>query len=66
MSKRSRQVNGQPGAVVVDSEGRLISVFALDIAEGVVQTVRSVINPEKLGHLGPLADVRGLMRQSRR
>jgi RNA polymerase sigma-70 factor, ECF subfamily len=63
---RRRQVNGQPGAVVVDAEGRLVSVFALDIAEGVVQTVRSVINPEKLGHLGPLADVRALMEQSRR
>jgi RNA polymerase sigma-70 factor, ECF subfamily len=63
---RPRQVNGQPGAVVVDAQGRLVSVFALDIAEGVIQTVRSVINPEKLGHLGPLADVRGLMRQSRR
>lgn len=63
---RRRQVNGQPGAVVVDAEGRLISVFALDIAEGVVQTVRSVINPEKLGHLAPLADVRALMQQGRR
>ena len=63
---RRRQVNGQPGAVVVDAEGRLISVFALDIAEGVVQAVRSVINPEKLGHLAPLADVRALMQQSRR
>ena len=47
-------------------KGRLVSVFALDIAERVVQTVQSVINPEKLGHLGPLADVGGLMRQSRR
>ena len=46
-------MNGQPGAVVVDAEGRVVSVFALDIADGVVQTVRSVINPEKLGHLGP-------------
>ncbi|MFL5973472.1 MAG: hypothetical protein ACJ750_13890 [Gaiellaceae bacterium] len=63
---RRRQVNGQPGAIVVDDGGRLVSVFALDIAQGVVQTVRSVINPEKLGHLGPLADVRGLIRQSRR
>jgi RNA polymerase sigma-70 factor (ECF subfamily) len=39
--------------------------MALDIVDGVVQTVRSVINPEKLGHLGELADVRALLRARR-
>jgi RNA polymerase sigma-70 factor (ECF subfamily) len=58
-------VNGQPGAVVRDHDGRLISVFALDIADGVVQTFRSVINPDKLRHLGPVADVRALLRSQR-
>jgi RNA polymerase sigma-70 factor (ECF subfamily) len=62
---RLRQVNGQPGAAVVDSKGRTVSIFALDIVDGAVQTVRSVINPEKLGHLGPLADVRALLRAGR-
>ena len=47
-------------------QARLVSVFTLDIVDGAVQTVRSVINPEKLGHLGPLADVRALLRQGRR
>ena len=46
--------------------GRLVNVFALDIADGVVQTVRSVINPDKLGHLGPLADVRAILDERRR
>jgi RNA polymerase sigma-70 factor (ECF subfamily) len=58
-----RHVNGQPGAIVLDSEGRLTNVFVLDVADGVVHTVRSVINPDKLGHLGPVADVRALMRR---
>ena len=49
-------VNGQPGAIVVDSQDRLIYVFALDIADGVVQAIRSVINPDKLQHLAPLSD----------
>ena len=62
---RRTEVNGQPGALVLDREGRLISVFSVEIADGLVQTVRSVINPEKLGHLGPLADVRRLMREGR-
>ena len=36
-------------------------MFALDISEGVVRSVRSVINPDKLRHLGPLADLRVLL-----
>jgi RNA polymerase sigma-70 factor (ECF subfamily) len=46
-------VNGQPGAVSYDAEGRVVSVFALDIADGQVQAIRSVVNPDKLQHLGP-------------
>jgi RNA polymerase sigma-70 factor, ECF subfamily len=59
---RAVEVNGQPGAVFLDSEGRLTNVISLDIADGLVQAVRSIINPEKLGHLGPVADVRALLR----
>ena len=50
-------VNGQPGAVAYDAEGRVASVFALDIADGLVQAVRSVVNPDKLQHLGPTSDL---------
>jgi RNA polymerase sigma-70 factor, ECF subfamily len=50
-------VNGQPGAVTRDRDGRVINVFALDIADGVVQAIRSVVNPDKLHHLGPVSDV---------
>ncbi len=46
-------VNGQPGAVAYDPEGRVAAVFTLDIADGQVQAVRSVVNPDKLQHLGP-------------
>ncbi len=52
---RAVHVNGQPGAMVVDSQGRVIYVFALDIVDDRVQAVRSVINPDKLQHLGPLS-----------
>jgi RNA polymerase sigma-70 factor, ECF subfamily len=64
--RRPVYVNGQPGAVFLDPEGRLINVMSLDIADGVVQTVRSIINPEKLRHLGEVADARALMRADRR
>jgi RNA polymerase sigma-70 factor (TIGR02957 family) len=50
-------VNGQPGAVAYDAEGRIASVFALDIRDGLVQAVRSVVNPDKLQHLGPTSDL---------
>ena len=51
------RVNGQPGAVTYDAEGRVVNVFALDIADGVVQAIHSVVNPDKLGHLGPVSDL---------
>jgi RNA polymerase sigma-70 factor (ECF subfamily) len=65
ISIQLHEVNGQPGAVLVDRQRRIINVFSLDIADGVVQTIRSVVNPDKLGHLGPLADIRALLRQQR-
>ena len=49
-------VNGQPGGVAFDAAGQVVSVFALDIADGAVQAIRSVVNPDKLAHLGPVSD----------
>jgi RNA polymerase sigma-70 factor (ECF subfamily) len=63
VTMRRAEINGQPGALIFDPSGLLIDVMTLDIADGSVQTLRSVVNPEKLGHLGPLADVRGLLSQ---
>src|SRR4051812_9882080 len=60
---RREEVNGQPGALFVDREGRLISVAILDIAEGQIQGVSAIVNPDKLRHLGPLADLRALLRR---
>ena len=55
-----RMVNGQPAAIVLDPERAVVAVWVLDVADGRVGAVRSVINPEKLGHLGRVADVRAL------
>lgn len=51
------QVNGGPGAKFLDPEGRLVNVMSLDIVDGAIQTVRSVVNPDKLAHLGPLSPI---------
>jgi RNA polymerase sigma-70 factor (TIGR02957 family) len=61
-SLRLAWVNGQPGAVMYDAEGLVIGVVELDVAGGVVQAIRSVVNPDKLGHLGPVSDVARIPR----
>jgi RNA polymerase sigma-70 factor (TIGR02957 family) len=62
---RRVEVNGQPGAIFLDKDGKVISVMALDLAGGQVQGVRSVVNPDKLRHLGTPADVGALLRGRR-
>jgi len=56
-------VNGQPGAMSFDADGGLINVLALEVVDGRVQAVSSVVNPDKLGHLGPLADYDALLNR---
>lgn len=62
---RPAEVNGQPGALCLDSGGRIANVFVLEIGDGQVQAIRSVISPGKLRHLGPLADLEQLRDQRR-
>jgi RNA polymerase sigma-70 factor (ECF subfamily) len=49
---RLREINGQPGALLLDSGGRAVAAISLDVADDLVQTVRAISNPEKLRHLG--------------
>lgn len=44
-------VNGEPGLVFRSADGRAVWVASLEVYEGVVVAVRSVLNPDKLGHL---------------
>ena len=48
---RLAEVNGQPGAVFLGHNRRPVLVVSLDIAEGLVQTIRAISNPDKLRHL---------------
>ncbi|YCK38479.1 RNA polymerase sigma-70 factor [Actinomadura sp. ATCC 39365] len=54
---RTAWVNGRPGAIMYDAEGRVAAVVELDVADGVIQAIHSVVNPDKLAHLGPVSDV---------
>lgn len=59
------QINGQPGVMFVDAEQRIGAVMSVDVADGLVQAIRGVTNPEKLAHLGPLLDAREVLRKHR-
>jgi RNA polymerase sigma-70 factor (TIGR02957 family) len=65
-SLREVHVNGQPGALMLDGEGGILGVMALDIADGRVQGIRSIVNPDKLGHLGDVGDVRAALEKRER
>src|SRR6201999_4171133 len=50
------ELNGQPGAVFRDQDGKVLHTLALDVIDGQIQTIRLVINPDKLAHMGQVAD----------
>ena len=58
------QVNGQPGAIFRDRDGKVVNTWALDILDGRVQAIRTVINPDKLGHVGPVADAWAVVHEA--
>jgi RNA polymerase sigma-70 factor (ECF subfamily) len=65
VSLRRVEVNGGPGALCLDAQQRLIAVVALDIAGGQITSISSVVNPDKLTHLGPVGDFTSLLRSAR-
>ena len=58
------QVNGQPGAIFRDRDGRVLNTLALDVLDGRIRTIRTVINPDKLGHVGPVGDAWAVLREA--
>ncbi|MFC9634398.1 RNA polymerase sigma-70 factor [Streptomyces mirabilis] len=60
------QVNGQAGAIFRDPDGKVLNTWTLDILDGRIQTIRTVSNPDKLGHMGPVADAWAVLRATQR
>ena len=54
-SLRAAWVNGQPGVLARDADGDLIAVIVFDVLGGQVLAIRTIANPEKLRHLGPIS-----------
>jgi RNA polymerase sigma-70 factor (ECF subfamily) len=57
-------VNGLPGAIFRDQEGRVVNTWSLDIVDGQIQAIRAVVNPDKLRHVGPVADAWAVVRET--
>jgi RNA polymerase sigma-70 factor (TIGR02957 family) len=64
-SLRPVEVNGGPGALYVDAHQRLVAVVAVDVADGQIRSISSIVNPDKLAHLGPVGDFTTLLRSAR-
>ncbi|MEV4099648.1 RNA polymerase sigma-70 factor [Nonomuraea sp. NPDC049649] len=62
----AHEVNGQPGAIFRDRDGKVVNTLTFDILGGRIQTIRAVINPDKLRHLGPVADAWAIVREANR
>lgn len=61
-----QQVNGQPGAILRDRDGGIVNILALDILDGRIQAIHTVLNPDKLSHAGPVADAWAVLRETTR
>jgi hypothetical protein len=61
-SIRAVEVNGAPGALCLDGDDRLVGVWVLEIGEDHIRGISSIVNPEKLAHLGPVRDLGTLLR----
>jgi RNA polymerase sigma-70 factor (TIGR02957 family) len=64
VSRRPVEVNGGPGVLFFDPQQRLLGVWALDTDRGQITGIRSIVNPDKLTHLGPVGDFRALLRSA--
>jgi len=61
-----REINGQPGAIFRDRDGRVLHTLTLDVLDGRIQTLRAIINPDKLRHVGPVADAWAINEEFRK
>ena len=52
VSVRPALVNGQPGIATFDTKGRIVSVVEIEIADGAIQAMFGIVNPDKLASLG--------------
>ena len=64
VSIEEHELNGQPGAIFRDREGRVLNTWTVDVLDGRIQAIRTVLNPEKLGHVRPVADAYAVLHEA--
>jgi RNA polymerase sigma-70 factor (ECF subfamily) len=64
VSIEEHELNGQPGAIFRDRDGRVLNTWTVDVLDGRIQAIRTVLNPEKLGHVGPVADAYAVLHEA--
>jgi RNA polymerase sigma-70 factor (ECF subfamily) len=65
VSMRPVEINGAPGAIYVDAQDRVLGVWSLEISDDQITGLRSIVNPDKLAHLGEVGDVVAILRAGR-
>lgn len=60
---RRAGINGRPGALLLAPDGGLVGAMVPQIDADRVIGVNSVVNPDKLHHLGPVSDLGSVLRQ---
>ena len=64
-SIRPVTVNGGPGAVISDRDGRPVGVWALEFGDRGIVGIASIVNPDKLRHLGEVGSIAEALRSVR-
>jgi RNA polymerase sigma-70 factor (ECF subfamily) len=65
-SLRSVWVNGEPGALLLDAQESIVAVWALHVVDDRIAAVASIVNPDKLRHLGKVGSLTDTLRAARR
>jgi RNA polymerase sigma-70 factor (TIGR02957 family) len=60
---RRARINGLPGMLLYDADGGLIGTMSVEVSGERVIGVNSVVNPDKLRHLGEVGDMPALLRR---
>ena len=57
-----RSVNGNPGAMFTTAGGEVVSVIELEFDGAEIRSINGIVNPEKLQHVGVVADPETVLR----
>jgi RNA polymerase sigma-70 factor, ECF subfamily len=64
VSWEPQEVNGRPGAIFRDRDGKVLNTWTLEVEGGRIQAIRAMLNPDKLGHVGPVADAWAVLHEA--